>query len=391
MIKSITGRDFQSHKDTRVEFGPGVNCIVGTSDSGKTSILRMLYWVLTNRPITSSFIRNGSGSVGARGAAKVGTAEVEINVVREGQAISIHRAKGHEINTCKVGDKEFSTLGKDVPEEVLEALNLQTINIQRQRDPAFLIDDSPGQVAATFNRFTDLDKVDGVVSILTSDIKQCTMNKKRMTEDIEKLTTQIASFSHLEEMEEFVAALESVEEDILHAGDDQGRLEELLAAISAVSIDLKAVTSQATAAKNKLVEANKLDVELEAVRAQYDTAIEDANNIRTIVDSTTADQAELTRITARIPLAKKEIVAQKKLISLARDLDDAEVAAHRIDGLLDAIFTTEDDIAMVVSKLSELRIKLSEAKTELGDVDTCALCEQKLSKAGKEAMLRNLK
>ena len=60
MIKSIDIENFQSHKKTRIDFDPGVNVIIGRSDSGKTSILRALNWVINNKPSGEAFIRHGN-------------------------------------------------------------------------------------------------------------------------------------------------------------------------------------------------------------------------------------------------------------------------------------------------------------------------------------------
>lgn len=391
MIKSIRGRDFQSHKDSTIEFGPGVNCIVGTSDSGKTSILRMLYWVLTNRPTTTSFIRTGSGSVGKRGAAHLGTAEVDVVVQRDGVEIAINRRKGHEENSCKVGKKDFNTLGKDVPEEVLEALNLQEINIQRQRDPAFLIDDSPGQVAAAFNRYTDLDKVDGIVGSLSSDIRQATMDKKRYEGDIEDIEKQLKTFDYLKDMEDFVSALEEVEGEIDAACDKEGDLSALLSHVQATTIDLKGVSAQAKSAADLFDSVVHAGAELRLLCEEYDTDIQSLEDLRYIVESTNDVTAQLDEIKVRLPLAKKEVDLQKSRISLASDIADAEIVSGELDTLLNTICAVGEDLSSTQLLLDAAKQLLVEEKAKLANVDTCVVCEQKLTKAGKEAMLRNLR
>ena len=51
MIKSIQIKNIQSHKDTSLEFSPGINAIVGSSNNGKSAVLRALYWARYNRPL----------------------------------------------------------------------------------------------------------------------------------------------------------------------------------------------------------------------------------------------------------------------------------------------------------------------------------------------------
>ena len=50
MIKEISIKNFQSHKDSHIELSDGVNIIVGASDSGKSSLIRAIKWLATNRP-----------------------------------------------------------------------------------------------------------------------------------------------------------------------------------------------------------------------------------------------------------------------------------------------------------------------------------------------------
>lgn len=51
MIKSIELKNIQSHENTRLDFDKGINVIVGSSNNGKSAILRGLYWARYNRPL----------------------------------------------------------------------------------------------------------------------------------------------------------------------------------------------------------------------------------------------------------------------------------------------------------------------------------------------------
>ena len=56
MIKSIHLRNFQRHKKLDIDLSEGVNVIVGPSDIGKTAILRALYWLRFNRPLSTEVL-----------------------------------------------------------------------------------------------------------------------------------------------------------------------------------------------------------------------------------------------------------------------------------------------------------------------------------------------
>ena len=48
MIKSVSIQNFEAHEDTTVQFGDGMNSIVGLSNSGKSAIIRALMVVVDN-------------------------------------------------------------------------------------------------------------------------------------------------------------------------------------------------------------------------------------------------------------------------------------------------------------------------------------------------------
>ena len=50
MIKEINIKNFQSHDNTNLILDSGVNVIVGSSDSGKSAIIRALRWVTSCVP-----------------------------------------------------------------------------------------------------------------------------------------------------------------------------------------------------------------------------------------------------------------------------------------------------------------------------------------------------
>jgi len=60
VVEKITIKNFQSHEETELQFSSGVNVIVGSSDSGKSAILRALKWVVQNKPSGTAFFTEGS-------------------------------------------------------------------------------------------------------------------------------------------------------------------------------------------------------------------------------------------------------------------------------------------------------------------------------------------
>ena len=90
-IKSLELKNFQSHKNLKIDFSPNVTSIIGPSDVGKSAIIRALRWIVFNRPAGDAFIQHGTKQ-----------AEVIIQVEKD----TIIRTKGKEnlykINVVKL-------------------------------------------------------------------------------------------------------------------------------------------------------------------------------------------------------------------------------------------------------------------------------------------------
>lgn len=198
MIKSIRLANFQSHKDTRIEFSPGVNVIVGPSRNGKTAVLRALRWVVENRPSGDEFRSHWAGKeptiveVGLTDDAKVG------------------RIKGNGVNLYSDGDEghTYAGFGQEVPEPIAETLNLLPINFQYQFDSPFLLFDSPGQAARTLNQIVHLEKIDTTLANVESAKRQNAGDIRNQETRIAELEALEASFPDLGAAEDLIAELE---------------------------------------------------------------------------------------------------------------------------------------------------------------------------------------
>ncbi len=187
MIEQIRIKNFQSHKSTQLKFHPGVNTIVGSSDSGKTAIMRALFWVVQNRPLGSAFVShwalNEKGKQAEPCWALVTTNDKKIK-----------RVKLNEKNSYIIDSKILEAMRTEVPPEVSHAFNLTDVNIQKQMDSPFLLSESAGEVARFFNRIIRLDIIDTFLSSVDSKKretkKQCLAfeaDTARLEKELEEL------------------------------------------------------------------------------------------------------------------------------------------------------------------------------------------------------------
>jgi len=203
MIKQLEIKNFQSHRDTCLDFVPGVNVIVGKSQSGKTAILRALQWVCFNRPRGNRFVSIFSKN--KRAFAKV---EFDNEVI-----VELSKTKNETIYSLKKkGEgKVFKKFSSDVPDLVREAINLGSINIQNQLEEPFLVLDNGGRIAQEIAKITQIEKVDKWLSALNSMYLKTNQNVKFLKKEKEEISKKLKKLKNLDVVQERLQAGEKIE------------------------------------------------------------------------------------------------------------------------------------------------------------------------------------
>lgn len=220
MINSLHIANFQSHKESDLQFAPGLNVILGQTDSGKTSILRALYWLFSNRPSGEAFRSTFAGK--RETLAILDTDDWHIHRQRGKENMYLLRRAGQAM--CE----EYKALGKTVPEEIVKALNLTDLNWQMQLDPPFLLSESPGEVARRLNDIVNLGKIDSSMASLSSSIRENNQQLKAEEEAVACQKEELEEFEYLEKMEEDVAAVEVLEKKWMVLSEEHEEIKGLL-------------------------------------------------------------------------------------------------------------------------------------------------------------------
>lgn len=182
MIKKLVIKNFQCHKSLSLDFSEGFNVITGSSDNGKSAIVRALCWALFNTPTGFSFKTEG--------AKKDTVVEVHTNkgVLR--------RVRGEKENYYELDGEQFKALKGNVPVEVTSFFNIPEESVQNQFDPHFMFHMSPGEVARMFNEkapgLKDIDPLFSSANKFVSEIESDLSSKKtralKLKDEIEELS-----------------------------------------------------------------------------------------------------------------------------------------------------------------------------------------------------------
>lgn len=200
MLEWIKVRNFQIWKKLFLRFDEdSITCIVGKTDHGKSTIIRVLRWVFLNEPDGTDFF-------------SWGTDFCKVTIGIDGHVIT--RQKGKGTNLYILDGKEFKAFKSGVPEEIQQILKVDSINFQLQLDSPFWFLQSPGMVSRELNRIIDLSIMDLSLSNISSDVRAArsivTVSESRLS----SLLKQKKTLRWIRKADTKLKVIESIQEQI---------------------------------------------------------------------------------------------------------------------------------------------------------------------------------
>lgn len=150
-IEKIILRNFQIHRKTTLDIHEGINIIAGSSDNGKSSIIRAIRWLCENSPRGFKFRRWNAPEKSIT------------SVVMEVDGSVIERKRGSVSNCYNFDGVTYKALKSDVPEVISELLEISSYNIQRQLEGPFLFSKSSSDVAKMINEVAGISIINDII------------------------------------------------------------------------------------------------------------------------------------------------------------------------------------------------------------------------------------
>lgn len=310
-LQRLKIKNFQSHQSTELELVDGINIITGLEDSGKTALLRAVNWLRTNRPSSDGFKFNKDKSL---------TTEVE---ARFADGLKIKHSKGKSSSEYSIApyistngsssssEATFTKVGAQVPEQVIERLQIDEINIQEQFDQPYLVWLTSGELANVFNRLSGMQRFDEWQSEVSAGIKAANAGIKTAAKDIDTCQEQMAQFEKLPEVKKLIAEIEQLDKKIASAGKDFNRLRQIEADIKSADASLKKLAAseeEIVAALAVVAEIRELDRKINSVNNHLGT-LEEAARLETLVGL--AEEELQTTISSYTELLSKEGICDR--------------------------------------------------------------------------------
>ena len=189
MIKSVSIQNFEAHEDTTIEFGEGMNSIVGLSNSGKSAIIRALMVVVDNE-WSKEMVRTGFEFCRVKVETERGWVEAE---------------RGEKVNRwrCQEGDGEiqfYQKVGTTVPELATKILGMgkrergggiaELPNFQTQLEKHYMLSEigekkaTSNMIAVMMDNAIGLGGMEDLIKDFSSDLVK---DKKWLTEKQEEI------------------------------------------------------------------------------------------------------------------------------------------------------------------------------------------------------------
>ena len=239
-IEEVGMVNFQSHENTVVNFVNGFNSIIGESNMGKTSIARLIRWILTDKPKGSDFIMTGKDTVS--GYIKMSNG---IKVTRERDRKS---AGKYVIEYADGTSKSFSGFGNEVPMDVINALQMPyinfgssktSLNLAEQLDGPFFIGSSAADRAVAMGQIIGADVLDDAISKVSKEVLASTKKVNVLETEAKRLETELKTFDDLEDRKNHIIACETVLKQISETEKQIAELESLSSELSSLEQEIQ--------------------------------------------------------------------------------------------------------------------------------------------------------
>lgn len=310
MIKSLEIKNIQSHKNSRLEFSPGINALVGTSNNGKSAILRALLWSITNRPLGTEILLS-NWAYDSKGKQ---SEEMSVTVEKENSVLVRRKSKNE--NEYVLDGEKMEAIKTDVPESVRKFFALTETNIQKQQDAPFLLSLSSGKIAEYFNKIVRLDIIDRVLTNAETSRRKMKAQLENSEKEEKKLEVELEKYDWLESVEKLIEKYKVVNEKFEEVYNRREKLQETVERFEEID---KKKFPDFKSEKEIIKTVEKLEIENETINEEIESLSESISKFKNLSKKSGFDfskEKKLIETIEGINLDNSKIEALKNEIGL---------------------------------------------------------------------------
>ena len=209
-LERLILRNHESWIDGVFDFHKGVNILVGLSDAGKSSVLRAIRLVVDNEPNKNK--ESGEPVFKSDSAALNEDASVMLTFA---DSVSIARIKGkvtnqYDLTIAEGKTQEFKAFASVIPDEINNAIRLNEVNIQKQKELPFLLSQNSADRGRFFNQVAGLDNIDKSQKYANSKVLEAGREASTCGKEVERVGAELKKLDFIPALEKKVVELEAL-------------------------------------------------------------------------------------------------------------------------------------------------------------------------------------
>lgn len=373
-IKQVKLINFQDHKETTVDFTEGVNLIVGSSDAGKSAILRAVNFVFQNDLRGNSFIR-------------VGTTECSVTIVFS-DGVEITRVKGTDVNNYILKDENeelhvFSKVASTVPEQIQKYLGNPPLDDKKrpiayadQMANLFLVDLNSSDLPRTLSELTGIQHLQTAAETLGKNARSYDRSIKERNDKIKKLNDDLVQYQYVDKDYDSISTIQSELNNLSNTLENINKARNFIKRNNEISSEAKKINNLSSKYKSladikpKIENLSNLLTSIKTSRIHLSFHVKKTKEFK----STKADLDKYSSLCNEVFKNKLESVS-----GLKSNLETAEKYHNQNTTLLSSIEKVKVDLQSEQTNIEDLQSSLDDLIQSLKDAgDWCNTCNRPL-------------
>ena len=401
-FESVHIENYESHKNTYIEFSPGINEIIGESDAGKSGIQRSIRWACYNEPSGDGFIRRDADYIQAELDGKKPKVICTVTL-KLSNGYTIVRSKGLGVNLnryCLIDSEgselEFNNFGLEVPDEIKDALGFRHLTVDKQKLEVNYIPqmESPlawayqgAGLARLLNKFNNIDDFEN----LSKRINKRVHARGDIVTEIKVLQTNIdeknKELSTLTDPSDAIQCAEDLLKDLEVISENENRVntaKRLLKDCEDIKIKHQIIEEKTKSVDSILVFKDSIE-KLSEMADKVRKAKAILSNADTLRTKLTDLQEKLDNIT---PLTSIDI---ENLIVLSDKIKKSKDLLTNAQNIVSNINDNQRQLQEISAKMEALSGSVEEqTRIIVEDLQICPYCEQNLTADSAEKVIRSM-